>query len=46
MQLVEFCQAHDVAVQAYSPLGCGQLLMETGVQELAQSLAKEVGPKS
>lgn len=36
---IDFCQAHDIFVEAYSPLGIGYLLSN----ETVQAVAKEIG---
>ncbi|WP_239255675.1 aldo/keto reductase [Listeria ilorinensis] len=37
-----FCKEHDIIVEAWSPLGSGQLLQHAGLQEIADRYGKSV----
>ena len=39
-RLLEACDEHDVALEAYSPLGTGRHLSDTGVQKLAERVGR------
>lgn len=41
-QLVQFCQEHDIVVEAYSPIGTGKLLSNPALQDLAEKYNKTV----
>jgi diketogulonate reductase-like aldo/keto reductase len=39
-RLLEACEEHDVALEAYSPLGTGRHLSDVGVQKLAERVGR------
>lgn len=42
VELVEYCKANDMVVEAYSPLGTGKLLTDKGIQKIADQYGKSV----
>lgn len=45
-ELIQFCQEHDMVVEAYSPIGTGRLLKNEAIEKIAEKYGKSTAQVS